>query len=80
MLWCLARYSFHAHEVRRQRLFPHLGVDGVSLDFLTCFALKCRDICPGHKVETRPRVSLGTQPHVFSSSGCVALIMVWKQK
>lgn len=37
-----------------ERLFLHLGVDGASVNFLACFSFKCEDICPGHRVETRP--------------------------
>lgn len=56
VLWCLARCSFRAHEVRRQRLFPHLCVDGASVDLLALFffSFKRGDICPAHRVETRP--------------------------
>lgn len=58
----------------RQRLFPHLGVDGASVDFLAHFSLKCGDICPGHRVETRPCLLV----HSPMSSRAVAMrLQLW---
>lgn len=80
VLWCLARCSFRAHEVRGQRLFPHLCVGGASVDLLALFFFLLNVEIFAQLTELKLDQVSFAWPHVFSSGGCAALIMIWKQE